>query len=369
LRSRTRPALWAIALLAVASLTAAACGSDGGGSSTPGSDAPNATSAPDGDVDFSALSGTLPGSGATFPMAFYEEAISEFQSIGSGLTVTYGGGGSGKGKQDLADEIVVWAGSDSLVKEADLAGFKGGEIFYFPTVAAPITVSYNVDGLDDLQLSADTIAGIFQREITTWDDPIIAADNPDADLPSEAIVVARRADGSGTTTNFTKYLDKAASNWTLGSGDTVAWPADTQAGQGNGGVAQIVQSTPGAIGYVDLSDAVASDLQIAAVKNKDGQYVEPTLEAASAALDGAEVNADLTYDPLDAAGAEAYPITAPTWVLTYQTVSAENLENLVGWLTFLLTDAQEIAPDVDYAPLPASLQEKALAQLAEITAG
>ena len=170
-----------------------------------------------------------------------------------------------------------------------MAKFKGGEFLYFPTVAAPITVSYNLDGVDELQLTPDTIAKIFQRQITTWNDPAIAADNPGAKLPATPIVVAHRSDGSGTTENFTKFLVAAAPTDVdaRSPGSTVEWPADTQAGNGNAGVAPIVKGTAGAIGYVDLSDAKATGLQFAKVKNKAGKFVEPTLEGAAAALDGA----------------------------------------------------------------------------------
>ena len=158
---------------------------------------------------------------------------------------------------------------------------------------APITMSYNLPGVDDLQLSPATIAGIFQLEITNWNDPAIAADNPDATLPDTSIVVARRADGSGTTDNFTKFLDaavgtEAGGTWTLGTGSELEWPADTQAGDGNSGVAQIITSTEGAIGYVDLSDAVANGLSFASVKNKAGNFIEPTLEATTAAAENAD---------------------------------------------------------------------------------
>ena len=279
--------------------------------------------------------------------------------------MAYGGGGSGKGRQDLADQLVDWAGTDGLIKDEDKAKFKGGEVLYFPTVAAPITVSYNLDGVDELQLSADTIAKIFQRQITTWNDPAIAADNPGAKLPATAIVVARRSDGSGTTENFTKFLVAAApSTWTLKSGSTVEWPADTQAGNGNAGVASIVKGTSGAIGYVDLSDAIATDLATAKVKNKAGQWVEPTLEGTSAALEGAKVNPDLTYNPLWADGEDAYPIAAPTWIIVYKTQTDKAKGQAVrSWLNYLLTDGQELAPEVDFAPLPDALKDQALAQL------
>ena len=243
-----------------------------------------------------ATAGTsLNGSGSTFQKAYQETAIEEFKKANGGLTLNYGGGGSGKGRQDLADMVVDFAGSDSAFKEADLAKVKGGDILYFPVLLGPITISYNLDGVPKLQLSADTVAKIFQRTIKKWNDKAIAAENPGAKLPEQDIVVAHRADGSGTTDNFTKYLaDAAKGTWTLKSGSTVEWPADTQAGQGNSGVAQLIKSTKGAVGYVDLSDAKASGLKYAQVKNQAGKFVEPTTDSASAAGDGIEVKDNLS---------------------------------------------------------------------------
>jgi phosphate transport system substrate-binding protein len=285
------------------------------------------------------------------------------------VTINYGGGGSGKGRQDLADQIVDWAGTDGTIKDEDLPGFKGGEVLYFPTVVAPITVSYNLDGVEDLQLSAETIAKIFQVEITNWNDPAIAAENPDATLPDEAITVVHRSDSSGTTGNFTKFLEKAAGPdaggvWKLGTDSTVEWPADTQAGDGNGGVAQIVSSTVGAIGYVDFSDAIDAGLKFAAVKNKAGNYVEASLDNASAAAAGAEVKDNLTFSAVWADGDDAYPITAQTWIIAYKVQpDAAKAEALKAFLTFILTEGQDLAGEVDYAPLPEDLDTKALAQL------
>src|SRR5207342_2054509 len=113
--------------------------------------------------------------------------IAAFQEKASGVTINYGGGGSGKGRQDLADQVTDWAGSDAPVADADLPKFKGGEILYFPTVLAPITLSYKLDGVDKLQLTPEVVGKIFQRQITNWNDPAIAADNPDAKLPDQAI--------------------------------------------------------------------------------------------------------------------------------------------------------------------------------------
>ena len=372
MRSTKRPLLRVLVVLAALGLVASACSSDdettdtGSGGTTGGTTAANAPA-----IDFEALEGTLDGSGATFPKAFYEEAIAAFADKAGNVTVNYAGGGSGKGKKDLADQVVVWAGTDSLVKEEELPTFKGGEILYFPTVAAPITVSYNLDGVDGLKLTPETLAKLFQGQITTWDDPAIKAENPDATLPSTKVTIARRADGSGTTSNFTKYLDSAAKGtWTLGAGDTVNWPADSQAGNGNNGVAQIVKDTAGAIGYVDLSDAKATGLQFAAIKNAAGNFVEPALEAATAALESAEIKDNLTYSALNTKGEQAYPITASTYIIVYaKQTDATIAAALKGWLTFVLTDGQELAKDVDFAPLPATLDEKALAQLDKIQVG
>lgn len=314
-----------------------------------------------------ALSATLNASGATFPKGFYEVAVAGYKEVQPGVTVNYNATGSGAGRQALQDGVVDFAGSDGLVKAADVSKYKG-EFLYVPTVAAPITVSYNLSEVRDMTLDADTIAKIFQRQIRKWDDPAIAAQNPGVRFPATDITVAHRSDGSGTTENFTQYLVAAAPNtWTLKSGSTVEWPADTQAGNGNQGVAQIVKATAGAVGYVDLSDAKASGLQFAKVKNKSGNAIVANLAGATAALAGGQVNADLSYNPLNADGANAYPITAPTWILVYknQTDKAKG-EAVKSFLRYMLTDAQKLAESVDYAPLPATLQQKALAQLDNI---
>lgn len=307
----------------------------------------------------------LNGSGSTFMKSFQEVAIEGFSKVQPEVKVNYGGGGSGKGRQDLADLVVDFAGSDAPYKDADLSKNKGGEVLYFPVVLGAVTISYNLEGVDKLQLSPETIAKIFQREIKKWDDAAIAADNPGVKLPATVIVVARRADGSGTTDIFTRFLDGAAAGiWKLKYGSTVEWPADTQAGQGNSGVAQVVKSTAGAIGYVDLSDAKATGLRYAAVKNLAGKYVEPTSASASAAGDGIEVKDNLVFSSVNAKGEAAYPVTGQSWVIVYakQSNGAKGAA-LKAYLKYLLTDGQAYLADLDFAPLPKTLQERALAQL------
>lgn len=310
----------------------------------------------------------LSASGSTFQKPFQEMAMDAFMKDHPNLKLTYGSGGSGKGRQDLADMVVDFAGTDSAYKDEDKAKLKGGDVLYFPILLGPISVSYNVDGADHLNLSAETLAKIMQGDITKWNDPAIVVDNKAAKLPSDAIIVVHRADGSGTTDNFTKYLDKASGGaWKLKSGSTVNWPTNEQAGQGNGGVATIVKSTKGAIGYVDLSDAKAAGLHYANIKNQAGKFVEPTSASTSAAGDGIEVKDDLTFSALDAKGDAAYPITYQSWVVLYakQTDKAKGVA-VKSYLAYLLGDAQKDLASLDFAPLPKSLLDKATAQLSKI---
>lgn len=358
MRSRSVRLVGPVAALLAVALVASACG----GSATKDNAATGGAQTAE-----APITATLNAAGATFPKAFYEVAIAGYAKVQAGVKVNYEGTGSGTGRQRLQDGVVDFAGSDGLVAAADVAKYKG-ELLYVPTVAAPITVSYNLPDYKDLTLDADTIAKIFMRTIKRWDDPAIAAQNPGVKLPGTAITVAHRSDGSGTTENFTKYLVAAApSTWTLKSGSTVEWPVDTQAGNGNPGVAQIVKATPGAVGYVDLSDARASGLQFAKIKNKAGKAIAATVDAASAALAGAQVNADLTYNPLNADGVDAYPITAPTWILVYKNQVDRNKGAAIkSFLRYVVGDAQKMAKDFDYASLPPALQQKALAQIEAI---
>lgn len=308
-----------------------------------------------------ALSGILNGSGATFPKVFYEDVIAEFSDVAEKLTVNYNSVGSGQGKKDLAAGTSDWAGSDSTVKDDEKASFKG-PFLYFPTVAAPITISYNVRSLDELRLTPVTLTRIFLGEITRWDDAAIATENPGVELPDSEITVVVRSDGSGTTSNFSRYLASAApEEFTLTAGDTVTWPSAVAA-KGNAGVAQAIKDTPGSIGYVDYADATATRMRTAAIRNRSGNFVAPSLEGATAALANAKVNGDLTYSALDTVGESSYPITAGTYVIVYEQ-PMRNADALRGWLTYLLNEGQGFANDASFAPLPDDLRRRAIAQI------
>ncbi len=315
----------------------------------------------------SALSGTLNASGSTFQLTFQQAAIQAFKSVQSGMTVNYGGGGSGKGRTDLASGTVQFAGSDSPIPSDETANFKGKKVLYFPVIVGPITVSYNLPGVSKLQLTPTVIANIFQGKITKWNDPAIASINSGVKLPSTAITIARRSDSSGTTANFSLFLQDSTKAWKLGTSSTINWPSSSRGGDGNGGVAQIVKSTPGAIGYVDYADAKASGLTYASVQNKAGKYIVPSTTAASAAAAGAKVASDLTFAAVWSGDATAYPITYQSWDLVYQKQpNANTAKMLKAYLGYLLGPGQQLLPTLSYAPLPANLDQKAKAQLSQI---
>ena len=347
--------------LAASALLAAACSSS---STTNGSSSSGGSSG-----GSSNASGTLNASGSTFQLTFQQAAISAFKSIQPNLTVNYGGGGSGKGRTDLASGVVDFAGSDSTIPDEEKGNFNGKTVLYFPVVVGPITLSYNLSGLSKpLQLSAPVVANIFQGKITTWNNSAIAADNPGVTLPSTTIVIARRSDSSGTTSNFSKFLEEGApSVWKLGSSSTINWPANSRGGNGNGGVASIVKSTPGAIGYVDYADAKASGLSYASVKNSAGNYIAPSVQSATTAAENATIGPDLTFSAIWASGAQSYPITYQSWDLVFQAQSSkQTATNLQAYIGYLLGDGQKLLPQLNYAPLPSNIDQQAQAQLSKI---
>ena len=362
LRYRQQVTAAGVSVVALA-LTLGACSSSSS-SSTP-SGGSSSSSSSGGSAN---LSGTLNGSGSTLQLVYQQAAIAAFKSVQSGITVNYGGGGSGKGRTDLASGVVQFAGSDSPIPDKETANFKGKTVLYYPILIAPITVSYNLSGVSNLKLSGPTIAGIFSGKIKTWNDPAIKADNSGVSLPSTAITIAHRSDSSGTTANFSQFLVEAGgSAWTLGSSSVINWPASSRGGSGNAGVSQIVKSTPGAIGYVDYADAKASGLVFASIKNKDGQYVAPSTTAASAAASQASVKPDLTFSAIWAPGAGSYPITAQSWVLVYQTQSDANTAKLLqAYIGYLVGDGQQLLTNLGYAPLPANIDQMAKADLSKI---
>jgi phosphate transport system substrate-binding protein len=355
-RLRVQQATTGALAIAMTALSLAACSNNSPSSGSGGSGSSN-------------LSGTLNGSGSTFQLTFQQAAISAFKSIQPNMTVNYGGGGSGKGRADLAAGTVNFASSDSPIPSTEASLFKSKPpVLYFPVVIGPITTSYNLPGVTNLKLTPALIAEIFQAKITKWNDSAIASVNPGVKLPSTPISLAVRSDSSGTTQNFTLFLTLAApSVWKLGSSSTINWPSTAHAGSGNGGVAQIIKSTPGAIGYVDYADAKASGLTFASVQNKAGNYVAPSPATASAAANQATVAPNLTFASAWEPGATSYPITYQSWALVYSKQSSSTTAKMLqAYIGYLDGAGQKLLPSLNYASLPAGIDAKAKAQLSKI---
>jgi phosphate transport system substrate-binding protein len=336
--------------------------STGSGSSAPAS-TPSSSAA--------AASGTINAAGSTFQLNFQQAAIAAFKSTSPNITVNYAGVGSSTGRADFYKNSVLFAGSDSPIPSKEASEVpSGATVLYFPVQIGPIAIAYNLSGVKGLKLDATTLAKIFQGQITTWDDPAIKALNPGLSLPSTAITLAVRSDGSGTTANFSQYLvDAAGSAWTLGTGSTIKWPSTARAGDGGSGVAQIVKSTNGAIGYVDFSTATASGLSAASIKNSAGDYVAPSTASAAAAATHVTPAANLTFLTVDEPGAASYPITYQSWDLVYATQpNASDVALLKAYLGYLLSSTgQALLTPLNLAPLPTSIDAAAVAQLSKIT--
>jgi phosphate transport system substrate-binding protein len=346
------------AVVATTALLAVAC-SSGGGSTRASIPSPTAP----------ALTGTLSGSGSTFQLTFQRQAISAFRSVQPGIKVSYEGVGSGNGRSNLAAGVVNFAGSDTApIPASETARFNGRTVLYFPVIIGPITVAYNLPGIRILRLSGPVIAAIFQGTIRNWSDPAIAAENPGRTLPNIPITIVRRSDSSGTTLNFSQFLvDSAPGVWTLGSSSMISWPASSRSAVGNSGVASIVKSTVGAIGYVDFADAKAAGLTFAEIRNQAGRYVVPSPTSASAAASQVSVRPDLTFTAVWAAGVSSYPITYQSWDLVYaRQPNATAAKLLLTWIGYLLGDGQTLLVGLNYAPLPSSIDRLAVRQLSRI---
>jgi phosphate transport system substrate-binding protein len=338
-----------LASCALLAVTLAACGKSGSSSTS---------------ASTSSSSATISGAGSTFAAPVYQQWGSGI----SGLTVNYNPVGSGAGITALEGKTVDFGASDPPLKPADFATLeKVGPVQQIPMFLGAITVSYNLPGVKSgLKLDGPTIAEIFLGKIKTWNDPAIAGLNPGVSLPSTPITVIHRSDSSGTTSGFTGFLASVSPEWKskVGEGKTVPWPTGTGA-KGNAGVAGAVQQTTGSVGYVEQSYALEHKFTYASVKNKAGNYVEPTLASTSAAAEGVEVPANLGIKIKNPAAPTAYPITSQTFVVVYKDMCKAGVpggesaaKGVVKFLEYGLGSGQSILSQADYAALPAAILTK-----------
>jgi phosphate transport system substrate-binding protein len=312
----------------------------------------------------------LTGAGATFPFPIYSKWFSDYATL-KGVKINYQSIGSGGGIRQLSEGTVDFGASDAPMSDAELAKAKG-PILHIPTVLGAVVVTYNVPEITKtLRLDGTTLANIFLGQITKWNDSRIAALNPGVKLPATDILVVHRSDGSGTSYVFTDYLASVSPSWATkpGKGKDVQWPVGL-GGKGNEGVAGQVKQLPGSIGYIELAYAKQNKLPYADIKNANGQFVTPTIEAVTAAAAAAKLpeNTDYRVSIVNAAGKGAYPISSFTWLLVYekQTDAAKG-RKLLDFVKWALTDGEKSASTLDYAPIPAAMSKALIKRLGTVS--
>jgi phosphate transport system substrate-binding protein len=305
----------------------------------------------------SAFAADITGAGATFPFPVYSKWADAYKKeTGNGLN--YQSIGSGAGIKQIQAKTVTFGATDAPLKAEQLE--KDG-LVQWPMVMGAIVPVVNLEGIKpgELVLSGELLGDIYLGKITKWDDPAIAKLNPKLKLPTDAITVVRRSDGSGTTFNFTDYLSKSNAEWKtkVGSGTAVEWPAGVGA-KGNEGIAGNIGQTKNSIGYVEYAYAKQNKLTYAAMINKAGKTVQPTVAGFQAAASNADWSKAPGYYVIltDQPGEASWPITAATFILMHKepTDKAASAE-AVKFFKWAFAKGDKMAEELDYIPMPESV--------------
>ena len=315
----------------------------------------------------------LRGAGASFPNPLYQKWVSEYGKAHPDARIDYQSIGSGGGIKQIKEQTIDFGASDSPMKDEDMPA-PPAEILHIPTVLGAVVLTYNLQGVaQPLRFSPDVVADIFLGKVKGWDDARIQADNPGVRLPAAPITPVYRSDGSGTSAVFTDYLSKVSAEWkgAVGTGTSPKWPAGLGA-KGNEGVTGQVKQTPNTVGYVELAYAVQNRLPVALIKNASGNFVEPSLDAVTAAAAESlpATPEDLRVSLTNAGGADAYPIASYTYVLAYREQrDAAKGKVLADFLWWGIHDGERFARDLLYAPLPPEIVKRAEAKINSMTSG
>jgi phosphate transport system substrate-binding protein len=314
----------------------------------------------------------LNGAGSTFVYPVMGRWIQDFQQSHSNVRINYQSIGSGGGIQQVRSGTIDFGASDAPLSDQDMAQM--APVIQIPESAGPICVTYNLDGLDKpLQLSSDTLAGIFLGKITSWQDPLVKKDNPGENLPNAKITVVHRAESSGTTAAFTTYLSAVSQDWAqqVSKGTAVKWPTGLGA-KGSEGVTGQVKQLPGAISYVELTYATQNKLPVAAIKNQAGKYVLPSTAGTTAAIDA--FKDQLAKDPRTsianppASASDAYPISTLTFlIIPKDGKDPQKRAALKQFIVYVVTDGQQAASGLNYAPLPDAVKQQDVQALGQLT--
>ena len=328
------------------------------------------SSSPAGTADVG--SGALTGAGSTFDNPLFSRAFFDYTQKYPQVTVNYQAVGSGAGIQQFIAKTVDFGATDVPMAASDVATAGGDStLSQIPVTLGAVAIAYNVSGVSTLHLDGPTLAGIYLGHIKRWNDPTIAALNSGVTLPSTAITVAHRSDGSGTTYIFTDYLSKISDEWksTVGNAKSVKWPVGV-GGSGNQAVAQAVTSTEGAIGYVELAYVVQTNMHMAYLKNANGKFLQASVGGATAA---AAQNPNITptnFSIVNEPGDTVYPIAGFSWVILRTSYSDPAKGKAVVYLfKWLVSEGQSEGSTLQYSPLPSAVQQLAVASLKTIKAG
>jgi len=305
----------------------------------------------------SAAAVILNGAGATFPFPLYSKWMDVYNKAHPGVRINYQSIGSGGGIRQITERTVDFGASDAPMTDEELA--KASEpILHVPMTLGAVALTYNVPEVKTkLRVTADIIAGIFLGEITRWNDDKIASENQGVKLPASPITVVHRSDGSGTTAIMTEYLSSVVPRWKekVGAGKSVRFPVGLGA-KGNEGVSGQMRTTPGSFGYAELAYAIETGLSYASVRNMSDNYVEPTIDAitAAAASLSAKLPEDMRAFVVNAPGANAYPLSAFSYILVYREQPDKRKGKVLAeFLWWAAHDGQKYGPPLHYAPLPA----------------
>jgi phosphate transport system substrate-binding protein len=300
----------------------------------------------------------IKGSGASFPYSVYQKWIKAYNKE-TGIKIDYIKKGSSKGIKDIKARAVDFAGSDKPLSPKVL---KKNGLYQFPGVVGAITMGYNLPGIKDLKLSRAAIVAIADGHIKYWDNPLISKANAGVKLPHEKLTFVHRADGSGTTYNFTYFLSKVSKKWrkAYGAKKSLNWPGDHHiGGKTNSGVAALLKQTPYSVGYIDYADAKNNSIAMATVQNRAGNYIKPELKSFQAAAAKADLNPKKDFYAViaDPKGANSYPMVAATFIL----LPAEKTEmnkKVTKFFDWAYVNGQDIAKSLGFVPLPDSLTAK-----------
>jgi phosphate transport system substrate-binding protein len=296
----------------------------------------------------------ISGAGATFPYPVYGKWADAYKKE-TGIGLNYQSIGSGGGIKQIKAGTVTFGASDAPLTGEDL---EASGLAQFPMVMGGIVPVVNIEGVKpgDLTIDGPTLAKIFMGEITKWDDPAIKKLNEGANLPSSAIAVVHRSDGSGTTFNFTYYLSAVSDDWKtkVGTEKAVEWPVGIGA-KGNEGVANNVANTKGSIGYVEYAYALQNKLTYTKMINKDGKTVEPTAATFAAAASHADWSSQPGFGVILAnqPGDDSWPMTAATWILVYkQPKDTAATAEALKFFAWAYKSGGKMAEELDYVPMP-----------------